>query len=63
MIAYENQAKGVAHYVDEAQEFAERFSGIPHTTWTADGEMITLPDGEATGWRLLRFIEKEVETA
>lgn len=45
--------KGVAHFVDEAQEFAARFSGITkQVTWTESGEMITL-DGRPTGWKLV----------
>jgi len=54
-IMSDDTMKGVAWYVDEAQDFAVRVmaSGEP-VTWTPAGEMITL-NGEHTGWRLMRI--------
>lgn len=46
------ELKGVAHFVDEAQEFAHRFSRIKHANWNETGEMINL-NGQPTGWKLV----------
>ena len=48
------QLKGVAHFVDEAQEFAERFSGIKHIDWAENGEMVH-SNGRPTGWKLVKM--------
>lgn len=46
---------GVADYVDEAREFAERITGWAETTtWLPNGHLILNGSGEPTGWKIER---------
>lgn len=49
---------GVAEYLDEAKEFAERVSVLPAPTWTNDGLMYT--NNVPSGWRVVRHIPSSV---
>lgn len=50
-----NRVVGVSDYLDEAMEFAERVTGWgKSTTWSATGQMILVPSGEPTEWRIMK---------
>jgi hypothetical protein len=54
VIAHKGRIVGIADYIDEAFECAERLAGRPaNAMWCpATGEMIV--DGQALGWSILR---------
>jgi hypothetical protein len=50
-----SRVMAVADYIDEAQDFAERVTGwVDSTTWSASGQMILVPSGEPTEWKIMK---------
>lgn len=56
LIRNRSRTLGIADYMDEAKDFAERLSGraaLAH--WTYRGELLL--DGIPSGWRVLRYVD------
>jgi hypothetical protein len=49
-----DRAMGIANFLDEAREFAERLYGAAGASWSRQGELVG-PDGTWTGWRVSAY--------